>query len=571
MGISPDKALWTAEDESLTLCDLTIGQMLDQRAREQGEAPALIFRAPETGVDRIWTYQQLRDDAQRYAAGLLALGITKGAKVAILSPNSPHWIILEYALAKIGAVLVTVNPAYRRAELSYLLDNGDVHTLFCIPSFRGFDTLAMVREITGLREGEGRDFTPIASEVFPTLRHVIALEAGDHGFADIDDFIALTKSQLMDEVGRRQAIVSCEDIAQIQYTSGTTGAPKGVMLSHRSTLNNALITATRGRFTKDDRMLSPMPLFHTAGCVCNVLGCLAAGAALIAMPAFDGRRALELAESEGATIFNGAPTMAIRMMDVMAEDAKAGRHYDLSSMKTYFTGGTTILPSHIHDVKKNMGADPLVIFGMTETSPLVTMTLPGEDFELCATTAGKPMPHTGVRIFNHETGAIAGFGEQGELQIKGYLTMLGYYKMPDRTAETIVEDGWLRSGDLATLDARGYLRITGRLKDMIIRGGENIYPAEVENQLQSHPKINQAQIVGVPDEEMGEECCVFIELKAGESASAGEIAQWCRGQMARHKLPKYIFFTESFPLTPSGKIKKYELREMAQARIAQQT
>ena len=571
MGISPDKALWTAEDEGIALCDLPIGAMLDQRAREQGDALALIFRAPEAGFDRTWTYRQLRDDAQRYAAALLALGISKGAKVAILSPNSPHWIILEYALAKIGAVLVTVNPAFRRAELSYLLDNGDVHTLFCIPAFRGFDTLAMVREIAGLHEGEGNDFAPIVCNIFPNLRHVIALEAGDHGFADINAFTALASDQLITDVERRQAQVSCEDIAQIQYTSGTTGAPKGVMLSHRSTLNNALITAARGQFTKNDRMVSPMPLFHTAGCVCNVLGCLAAGAALIAMPAFDGRRALELAESEGATIFNGAPTMAIRMMDVMEEDAKTGKRYDLSKLKTYFTGGTTILPSHIQDVKNMWGADPLVIFGMTETSPLVTMTLPGEDFEICASTAGTPMPHTSIRIFNYETGEIADFGDQGELQIKGYLTMQGYYKMPERTAETIIDGGWLRSGDLATLDSRGNLRITGRLKDMIIRGGENIYPAEVENQLQNHPKINQAQIVGVPDPQMGEECCAFIQLKAGANANVDEIAQWCREQMARHKLPKYIFFTDSFPLTPSGKIKKYELRDMAQARIAELT
>jgi len=265
---------------------------------------------------------------------------------------------------------------------------------------------------------------------------------------------------------------------------------------------------------------------------------------------------------EGATILNAAPTMFIRMMDVMEEDARAGRNYDLSKFRICWTGGTTILPSVMEEVKQKMGADPMVIFGMTETSPLVTMTNPGDSFELCAATAGQPLPHTSIRIYDHT----------GELQIRGYPVMAGYYKLPERTAETIVDDGWLRSGDLATLDGQGYLRITGRLKDMIIRGGENIYPAEVENQLQKHPAIAQAQIVGVPDREMGEECCAFIEIKpdfkGGREELREDIRQWCRAQMARHKLPRYIEFIDAFPLTPSGKIKKYELRELAQKRIA---
>jgi fatty-acyl-CoA synthase len=566
MGMSSTKAIWTLEEQGIELAEKTIGEMLDLRAQTHGNAEALVFRAPETGIDRAWTYKQLRDDAVLYARALIGLGIVKGDKVAVLSPNCPDWIILEYALAKIGAVLVTVNPAYRDTELRYLLENGDVHTLFFCSAFRGFSVAGMIASLVP-EAAKAAPGQPLHAEAFPMLRHLVCMDGDCAGALGMSEFRALASETPASEVEKHQAHVEPNDLAQIQYTSGTTGAPKGVMLSHRSTLNNAIMTVARGGFSDQDRILSPMPLFHTAGCVCNVLGCLAAGAPLIAMPAFDARRALELMESERATILNGAPTMFIRMMDVMDEDAKTGKTYDLSSFRLCWTGGTTILPSLMEEVKRRMGADPMVIFGMTETSPLVTMTNPGDSFELCAGTAGQPLAHTEIRIYDHDRKCVADIGQQGELQIRGYLLMLGYYKMPERTAETIVDGGWLRSGDLATLDATGYLRITGRLKDMIIRGGENIYPAEVENQLQQHPKIAQAQLVAVPDREMGEECCAFIELKPGETADAAEIAQWCRAHMARHKLPKYIEFVDAFPLTPSGKIKKYELRELAAQRI----
>lgn len=566
MGMSSTKAIWTLEPEGVELTEKTIGEMLDLRAGTHGDAQALVFRAPETGIDRAWTYKQLREDAVLYARALIGLGIAKGDKVAVLSPNCPDWIILEYALAKIGAVLVTVNPAYRDSELRYLLENGDVHTLFFCSAFRGFSVAGMIANLVP-EAADTATGQPFQAKAFPMLRRLVCMDGACAGALDMTRFRALANETAASAVDERQARLSPHDPAQIQYTSGTTGAPKGVMLSHRNTLNNAMITVFRSGFSDRDRMLSPMPLFHTAGCVANVLGCLAAGAALIGMPAFDARRALELMESEKATILNAAPTMFIRMMDIMDEDARTGRTYDLSTFKSCFTGGTTILPAHMQQVKEKMGADPLVIFGMTETSPLVTMTVPGDSFELCASTAGKPLPHTEVRIYDHDRQCIADIGQQGELQIRGYLVMLGYYKLPERTAETIVDGGWLRSGDLATLDAEGYLRITGRLKDMIIRGGENIYPAEVENQLQQHPKIAQAQLVAVPDREMGEECCAFIELKPGEAADAAEIARWCRAHMARHKLPKYIEFVNTFPLTPSGKIKKYELRELALKRL----
>ena len=563
MGMHPERSIWAAESEGIDLAETSIGALLDAHAREFPDAPALVFRAPDIGAERTWTYGQLRSEADIYARALMGLGIAKGEKVAILSHNSPHWILLEYALAKIGAVMVAVNPAFRESELRYLLADADVDTLFFVPSFRGFSIDGMVHALMpelAARSGLSR---PIAAAEFPALRHVVALEGAPSDILGLGDFLALAVDTDETELAARQATVAPTDLAQIQYTSGTTGKPKGVMLSHRSTLNNARITVARAGFTHNDRMLSPMPLFHTAGCVCNVLGCLAAGATLIEMPSFDARRALELIESERATILNGAPTMFVRMIDIIEEDAKHGRVYDLSSFKTCFTGGTTILPAQMQQVKDRMGADPLVIFGMTETSPLVTMTQPGDSFELCAGTAGKALPHTEIRIFDPAKGEVAAIGQQGELQIRGYLTMMGYYKLPDRTAETVIDGGWLRSGDLATLDSQGYVRITGRLKDMIIRGGENIYPAEIENTLQTHPKIAQAQIVGVPDREYGEECYAFIELRSGERASQDEIAQWCRTQMARHKLPRYIEFVDGFPVTPSGKIKKFELREMA--------
>lgn len=561
MGMDPTLSLWHAEAGE-PLLETTIGDRLAEQAALYGDKEALVC-AEESGAINRWSFRGLHADSDRLARGLLALGVEPGDKIAICAQNIPEWILFKYAIAKIGAVLVTVNTGYKKFELDYLLRDAQVRVLITTSGHRGYSFIDALGQLVPELDRR-RDVTePLAAAAYPYLRHVLLLRAQDGRFLDVARFESMAESVPAAAVDARRARVSPSDPAQIQYTSGTTGSPKGVVLTHRSLINNAWLSGERGGFTDADRMISSMPFFHTAGCVCNSLCMMVRGGTLVELEVFDARRTLELIERERTTLINAVPTMFLRMFDVLEEDAARGRTYDLSSMRVAWTGGTTISPDLMARVHEKLGAWPAVIFGMTETSPVVTMTRPGDSFELCAATAGVPLAQTEVRIVDAETKQVMPIGTAGELQIRGYCTMQGYYNNPQRTAETLLEGGWLRSGDLATLDAQGYLRIVGRLKDMIIRGGENIYPAEVENFLQTHPAVAAAQVVAVPDAQMGEEACAFVQLRPGAKVTTDELDTYCRANIARHKKPKFFVVVDDFPLTASGKVQKTALRERA--------
>ncbi|MDY7102560.1 MAG: AMP-binding protein [Actinomycetota bacterium] len=577
MGMTPGRSEWTAEDDGTALRDVTIGEVLAERLLEHADREALVFDEPDAGAVVRWTWAELADETDRVARGLVALGVGRGDRVAVLAPNRPEWVVLELALARIGVVLVAVNTAYRAAELSYLLAQGEVQVLVTATGHRGVSFVDAVAELVPeLADHHDPAGTDLRAAAFPALRHVVVLDGGGVGVGagpEPDPPVGMLAYAAMVALGNevtdrvmaeRSATVEPGDVAQIQYTSGTTGRPKGVMLTHRSTINNARLMSARAGFGPDDRMLSAMPFFHTAGCVCNVLSMVSVGGTLIAMTAFDAPTMLRLLDQERATVINGVPTMWIRML---ADEAFTAGRIDTTSLHTAFTGGTSIPPALMAEVRDRMGAEPMIIMGMTETSPIITQTLPGDDLELRLTTAGVPLPHTSIRVVDPETGEVTPTGEPGELLIRGYLVTEGYFAMPERTEETIDVDGWLRSGDIATLDERGYLRIVGRAKDMIIRGGENLYPAEIEDLLCGHPAIAQAQVVGVPDPEMGEEAFAFLQLAPGSTVTTDEIRDWCRATFSRHKVPRHLRFVDEYPLTASGKVRKVELRDLARAEL----
>ena len=559
MGVKGKRAVWEAESRGIDLIHLTIGDLLDRQAAAQPDKEALVYHYPELGLCLRLTFREYRDEVNRLAKGLLALGINRGEHVAVWATNVPEWVFLELALAKVGAVLVTVNTNYRTSEIQYVLRQGDIRTLFMIAEHRDNPYLESLYQIAPeLRQVTDPINELLQSERLPMLKRVVLIGDGAApGLLRYRDVVALGASVSDEALRERQQSVTPEDVAQMQYTSGTTGFPKAVMLTHYSLLNQAHVSISLGMFCAADRSLSAMPLFHVAGCVGGVLLALYAGCTLIEMISFDPAKQLELMAAEKVTGIFVVPTMLIAMLN---HPRFLAGEFDLSALRFIVTGATPVPVVLMEQVKEQMGADCIIVFGQTESSGTLTQTIRTDSFELKAATVGIPHPHTDIKIISPATGEPVGFGESGELLARGFLVMKGYYNMPERTAETIDADGWLHTGDLATMNAEGYVNIVGRVKDMIIRGGENIYPAEVEAFLMRHPKIAEAQVVGVPDEYMGEEAAAVLRLKPGERASADEIREHCRANISRHKVPKYIRFVAAFPLTASGKVKKFELR-----------
>ncbi|OCX64453.1 long-chain fatty acid--CoA ligase [Thioclava sp. SK-1] len=544
----------TAQDE---LLDITLGALLDQQSVQHRDRCAVIAVNTASGQERRWSYHALAAQSDDLARGLIAWGVGHGDHVAVMSANRAEWVLLEYALAKIGAVLVTVNPALHMRELTYLLVQGEVSHLIFADRLRHHDIAAMLAQM--LADAVPLGGGVIRSSDFPALRAIAAL---DSGLAYALPFAALGQMGVKvtdDQFVQRTRAVTPDDVLQIQYTSGTTGKPKGAMLSHRSTVNNARLMGLRAGFAANDVLLSAMPLFHTAGCVCNVMSMLACGGCVVVLDSYDPGSMLAQWERHGATIINGVPTMYSRMLD-----HPDFTHRDTGSLRIAFMGGTAIPPSLMARVCTATQAEPMIIMGMTECSPIITQTDPNDPLDLRYGTAGIPLPHTEIRICDPDSGAVLDWGEKGELCIRGYLLTLGYFNMPDITAQAIDADGWLHSGDLAVLDRPGHLQIVGRLKDMIIRGGENVFPVEIEDFLLEHPGISQAQVIGVTDPDLGEEICAFVLLAPGATLGADEIQALCRANLARHKLPKYVHIVTSFPMTPNGKIQKYALRDIAQ-------
>jgi fatty-acyl-CoA synthase len=546
-------------DAGPRLDDTTLGAALRAATVHEPEREAMVFR--QHGVR--WSYRELDAEVGETARALLALGIEPGDHVAVWATNRPPWPLLLLAAARVGAVLVAVNPAYRTHELRYALRQSDARALFVADRFKGSDYLAMVQEVCP-RLGEIRGGLPRADDL-PELRWVVSMtEEAPPGILSWSDFRRRSAVVGPPEFARREARVEPESPVNLQYTSGTTGFPKGVLLSHASLLRNAWHVGACQRFTPEDRVCVPVPFYHCFGSVIGILGCLVHRATmLVPSEHFDARAVLECVEEERATALYGVPTMFVAELE---DDSFPGR--DLSSLRTGVMAGSPCPVEVMKRVMGEMGAEEITIaYGLTEASPVITQTLTDDPLERRVETVGRPIPGVEVRIVDPASGSVLGDGEPGELQSRGHNTMLGYYRMPEATGEAIVEGGWLRTGDLAVRDPDGYYRITGRMKDMIIRGGENIYPREIEEFLYTHPDVETAQVVGVPDPRFGEEVCAWIRPRKGRAPTADEIRAFCRERLAYFKVPRWVIFADEFPLTVTGKVQKYRLREMARERL----
>jgi fatty-acyl-CoA synthase len=566
MGMTKDGlSYWQAESTGEPLLETTVGDLLDRRADELSTREAIVYSCyPEFGgaLDIRWTYQEYRERANAVARGLMALGLSKGDHIAVWAANLPEWLLLQMGAAKAGLVLVTVNPAYRAQELEYVLKQGDVVALFFMARIRDHDCLATVRSMTtpGTRNGV------VSSERLPMLRYVSLMGAPPAGLLEQEGWrpalmreMTMGGAQISEEALReRQSLLTPQDPAQILYTSGTTGFPKGAIQSHRSIVNNGMGFAQCWGMRRDDHGCTAMPFFHAGASVLGVLAALYAGSTLHPLIAFDPLKTLQIISTERCTTFGGVPTMLLAMM----QHPDFAKH-DLSSLRTVVSGGSPVPVYLMEQVKERMGADVAIVFGQTEASAAITLTRQDDTFALKSATVGVPLPHVEVKIINPATGELVPCGERGELCCRGYLVMMGYYKMPEKTTQTVDSDGWLHTGDLATMDARGYVNIVGRLKEMVIRGGENIFPREVEEFLIRHPKVADVQILGVPDKFFGEEMLAVVRLKEGEQLTEQELRDYCKGQISHQKIPRYFQFVDSYPMTASGKVQKFILRERA--------
>jgi fatty-acyl-CoA synthase len=490
---------------------------------------------------RRWSYAELAHDVETAALGLLALGVAKGERVGIWAPNLPEWTITQYATARIGAVLVNINPAYRTHELAYVLRQAGVRTLICAERLKTSDYRAMVGEVRS---------------DCPALRDVIFI-----GTSDWDDLMARGAKVPAGALAEREADLSFDDPINIQYTSGTTGFPKGATLSHHNILNNGYFVAETQAWTENDRVCLPVPFYHCMGMVMGNLGATTHGACMVIPgPVFDPAATLRAVERERCTALYGVPTMFIAEL---ADPTFATT--DLSTLRTGAMAGSPCPIEVMKRVIAEMGmAEVTIAYGMTETSPVSTQTRPDDELDRRVSTVGQVGPHLEVKIVDPATGLVAPRGEPGELCTRGYSVMLGYWEMPERTAEVIDAARWMHTGDLATMDDSGYVNIVGRIKDMVIRGGENVYPREIEEFLYTHPDVVDVQVIGVPDAKYGEELMAWVKLREGADAlTADGVREYCRGKLAHYKIPRYLKVVEGFPMTVTGKIRKVEMREVA--------
>ncbi|MHB0937454.1 MAG: AMP-binding protein [Armatimonadota bacterium] len=535
--------------------ELTLGQILDQTIARCPDNPALIY--PEAGVRQTW--REFSDEVDRVARGLMALGVQKGEKVAIWATNVPYWITLMFATARIGAILLTVNTNYMTSEVEYVLKQSDAENVFIIDGFRDTDFVSIIYDLVPeLREGQRGD---LHSARLPKLKRVFFLGSEQHhGIYSMNEVMALAGQVNDEEYAARQATLNCHEIVNMQYTSGTTGFPRGVQLTHCNIGTNGYWIGTYQNLGSYDRVCIPVPLFHCFGCVLGVMACVNRGAAMVVIERFDAVQVMTAIEKERCTAVYGVPTMFIAMLEHPLFDK-----FDFSSLRTGIMAGSPCPVKTMMQCVDQMNMHELTIcYGLTEGSPVMTQTRYDEpDLMRKCSTVGQPLPGIEVKVVNTETGKECKAGEPGEVCCRGYNVMMGYYNMPEETALAIDADGWLHSGDIGVFDEQGYLAITGRLKDMIIRGGENIYPKEIEDFIHHMPGIRDVQVIGVPSTKYGEDTGAFIILQPGADITAEDVQDFCRGRIAWFKIPKYIHFTDHYPLTASGKIQKYKLREQA--------
>jgi fatty-acyl-CoA synthase len=530
----------------------TIGVYFDRIVERFAECDALIVRHQQVR----WRYRELKERVDAFAAGLLALGLRRGDRIGIWSPNNAEWVLTQFATAKAGLILVNINPAYRLSELDYALNKAGCVALVTASQFKSSDYLAMLRELAP----ELATASPgnLHSSRLPDLRLVITIGAdAAHGMVRFEDVFGLGRDTERHRLGALAEELQFDDPINIQFTSGTTGFPKGATLSHHNILNNGFFLGRAMNFSEHDRVCIPVPLYHCFGMVIGNLGCLAHGSAMVyPSEGFDPLATLETVEAERCTALYGVPTMFIAEMD-HPDFAR----FDLSSLRTGIMAGS---PCPIEVMKRavtSMHLSEIVIgYGMTETSPASFVSAVDDPLERRVSTVGRAMPHVEAKVVDAE-GRIVPRGIAGELLTRGYLVTPGYWNDEEKTREAIDAAGWMHTGDLATIDPDGYCNIVGRIKDMVIRGGENVYPREIEEFLYRHPKIQDVQVIGVPDPRYGEELCAWIRLRDGEAASVEEIRTFCQGQIAHYKIPRYVKFVDGFPMTVTGKIQKFLMRQ----------
>ena len=538
------------------LVGLTVGELLDRTAALFPDNPALIAKQQ----NKRYAYREFLREVERVARGLLRLGILKGEKVGIWCTNYAEWVIVQFAVAKTGALLVNLNPAYGTVEFQHALRQSGCSTLFMSKGFRNRDYPSILFEICP----EAAQSVPgeLHSVNLPQLRNLIFI--GDTpappSMLPWNDLLQMGESVPDDALAVRAATLEFDDPINIQYTSGTTGSPKGAVLSHHNIVNNGVLIGQGMRFTDKDKLCIPVPFYHCFGMILGNMVCVAHGAAMV-IPAeyFDPLATLQAISEERCTAVHGVPTMFIAELE-----HPRFAEFDLTSLRTGIMAGSPCPINVMRRVVQEMHCSELtIVYGLTETSPGITQTTPDDPLELRVTTIGKPMAHTEIKIIDPRTGRIVPRGIPGELCARGYAVMKGYYQNPEATRQTLDADGWLHSGDLATMSENDYCKITGRSKDLIIRGGENIYPRDIEEFLYTHPGISEVQVIGIPDRKMGEQVMAWIKLKPGTTSSTEAIREFCKGRIAHFKVPRYVKFVDSFPTTINGKTQKYKMREIS--------
>ena len=545
----------------MPLFERTIGEWLEKWATETPQKEALVY----SDRNLRFTYSQLNDRVDNMARGLMELGVCKGTHVGIWATNVPDWLTVLYACAKLGAVAITVNTNYKQSELEYVCQNSDMHTLCIIDRERESDFVTMVYnmlpELRTCQRGQ------LKSEKFPLLKNVVFIGQEKYrGMYNVPELLLLGKNSFREEEYEQiKRSVSCHDVVNMQYTSGTTGFPKGVMLTHYNITNNGFLTGEHMKFTSEDKLCVCVPLFHCFGIVLATMNILTHGCTEVMVERFDPLVVLASVHKERCTSLYGVPTMFIAELNHPMFDM-----FDLSSLRVGIMAGALCPVELMRRVEEKMFMKVTSVYGLTEAAPGMTHTRMDQSFEERCTTVGYEFEHTEVAVLDPVTGEECPVGVQGELCNRGYNTMKGYYKNPQATAETIDANGWLHSGDLGVKDENGNFRITGRIKDMIIRGGENIYPREIEEFLYNFPGIKDVQVTGIPSKKYGEEVGAFIIVHEGTDIHESDIKEFCKGKIARYKIPKYILFVEEFPLTGSGKIQKFKLKDIGLKMLAEQ-